>query len=123
MYGIALPDDDENSMMLPGELGEGHAVKIGSETTINENGMTRIISDVAINPHSSQGTGGGVGPAGPPGPPGPAGPVGLAGPVGPAGPQGIEGPLGPPGPIGLPGPVQGKLTTQLYTLYVGSILY
>ncbi len=78
--------------MVPAQ-GEEPAVKIGSETTIDQDGGTRIVSDVQIHPSGQgTGTGAGTGPAGPPGPAGPEGPVGSDGPEGPVG------SAGPPGP-------------------------
>ena len=80
--------------MEAGPEGPEPAVKIGSETTINQDGSTKIVSDLEIHP-SSQGTGG-AGSAGPAGPMGPAGPVGPAGPAGPIGPAGPAGPVAEP---------------------------
>ena len=95
VHGSAIPD--ETSPMVA--LGEKPAVKIGSETTINQDGGTRIMSDVEIHPNSRESTSpgavgpkGDTGPAGPPGPPGPPG-MGVAGPPGPPG----LGQVGPPG--------------------------
>ncbi len=89
MYGSAIPDQTSPALPAQGEVvsslgslqsGEEPAVKIASETMIGQDGTTRIVSDVAINP------GTGTGPlSGSAGPPGPAGPTGPAGPVGPAG--------------------------------------
>ena len=75
--------------MVPAQDHGEPAVKIGSETTIDQDGGTRIVSDVQIHP--SGGTGAQTGPAGPPGPQGPVGPEG------PAGPPGLPGDLQPQG--------------------------
>ena len=61
-------------------------VKIGTNTEINQDGSTKIVSDLEIHPYH-----GGKGPTGPAGP---QGPLGLEGPPGPAGPQGSQGPQG-----------------------------
>ncbi len=69
--------------MVPAQ-GEEPVVKIQTETIINQDGGTRIISDLEVHP-SGPGTGYGEEPcepsgaAGPVGPPGPVGPAGLPG--------------------------------------------
>ena len=72
-------------------------IKHQTDTQINDNGGTRIISGLEIY------TSGGTGVAGPPGPMGPAGPQGTTGPAGPQGTPGSAGPQGATGPAGQQG--------------------
>ena len=74
-------------------------LRLQTDTVINQDGGTKIVSDLEIHPDKDTGNGGGE--AGPPGPVGPAGPPGEDGP---AGLPGQDGPAGPPGPVGPAGP-------------------
>ena len=62
-------------------------VKLGTDTEIDDDGTTKIASDVEINPEDADLTGP-PGPAGLQGPPGETGDTGSQGPPGPAGPPG-----------------------------------
>lgn len=88
MYGSIIPDDETSPIVAA--HGEEPAVKIGTETTINQDGGTRIVSDLEIHPSSKESTS-----------------PKLVGPTGPAGPKGDTGLTGDTGPAGPPGMVQG----------------
>ena len=105
VYGSVIP---ENKTSLMETHGEEPLVKIGSETTINHDGGSRIVSDVEVHPINKDASGqiGPKGDTGPAGQKGATGQTGDTGPVGPKGDTGMQGDTGPVGPKGDTG-VQG----------------